>query len=129
MVDAAVARTLAERYGERRVPEDAILGALEGWDAQDAKGLVEWARAYTQDPAKALKGWAKKRRSAFSRPYVAARFQLRRIEAGERRVNTKTARKIAGALGTTVAALTSEPDEGTALRHTAAAKLSTRGAA
>lgn len=40
------------------------------------------------------------------------RYQPRRIEEGKRRAKTKTARRIAGALGTTVSALTSDTDEG-----------------
>lgn len=71
VVDAASARMLAEQHGGGRVPEDVILGALEGWKLQDAVGLVEWAGARTDDPEKALRGWAKKRRSAFSCSYVA----------------------------------------------------------
>lgn len=52
-----------------------------------------------------------------------------RIEEGRARVRAKTARKIAAALGTTVAGLTKGMSEDTALRQSTAAKLSTRGAA
>lgn len=58
-----------------------------------------------------------------------SRFRLHLMEEGQRRVKVRTTRRIAGALGTTVAALTSETDEGTALRHTTAATLSAKGAA
>ncbi len=71
VVDGEGARMLAEQHGGGHVPEDVIMGALEGWKLQDAIGLVQWARARTDDPEKALRGWAKKRRSAFSCLYVA----------------------------------------------------------
>ncbi len=55
-----------------------------------------------------------------------SRFRLHLIEEGERRVKTKTARKIAAALGTTVEALSSAQVAAAPLRVSAVSKPSNR---